>query len=373
MRAAEDAGRQPDRRARARSDAPATYAIIGACVLAFVAEIAGGGDQRRRRAATAESACSTAGRLRAPFVADGEPYRLVTSAFLHAGIIHLGLNMFALYILGTLLEPAIGTARFVGIYASPSSAARSAHWSSTRIELTVGASGGIFGLMARRLPDRPPPRPRRARVADRLLRRSSTWSSPSACRTISVGGHIGGLIGGRDRGASCSTSSSAAAVPNAQTLEIVGLVALCAVAVVGALVAADRRSQPGSILSSARRSTSSRRSATERRITPWLRRRAMRPGTERRGRSRAGRWRCVPPSSGSSRYSPSTSLTPSPSTNSHQMRSPRHALVVVAQRVGDPLQLRVDLEADDLAEAVGVARRAPRPPRPPPATSGKLS
>ena len=50
-------------------------------------------------------------------VAGGEPYRLVTSAFLHAGILHIALNMFALYILGTLLEPAIGTVRFVGIYA----------------------------------------------------------------------------------------------------------------------------------------------------------------------------------------------------------------------------------------------------------------
>ena len=49
-------------------------------------------------------------------VADGEWYRLVTGGFLHAGFVHIGFNMFVLFFLGRLLEPAIGTPRFVALY-----------------------------------------------------------------------------------------------------------------------------------------------------------------------------------------------------------------------------------------------------------------
>ena len=46
----------------------------------------------------------------------GEYWRLVTSGFLHTGLFHLLFNMFALYILGGMLEPAIGRLRFGVIY-----------------------------------------------------------------------------------------------------------------------------------------------------------------------------------------------------------------------------------------------------------------
>ena len=128
-----------------RSDAPATYAIIAACVLAFVAEIVGGGGVG---ALDGGGTIFVDFGLFGPAVADGEPYRIVTSAFLHAGILHLGLNMFALYVLGTLLEPAIGTARFVGIYLVSLLGGAFGALLLDPTELTVGASGGIFGLMA---------------------------------------------------------------------------------------------------------------------------------------------------------------------------------------------------------------------------------
>ena len=54
--------------------------------------------------------------LNGPAVADGEGWRIVTAGFLHAGFLHIALNMFALFILGTLLEPGIGTPRFLGVY-----------------------------------------------------------------------------------------------------------------------------------------------------------------------------------------------------------------------------------------------------------------
>src|ERR687897_578038 len=54
--------------------------------------------------------------LAKPFLQDGEWYRLVTSGFLHFGIIHLAFNMLLLFQLGQLLEPAIGRIRFALLY-----------------------------------------------------------------------------------------------------------------------------------------------------------------------------------------------------------------------------------------------------------------
>ena len=90
--------------AAGRADAPATYAIIAICVAAFIGEIAtggtigGGGGTLTSDGALFAYGIDAAGQTLG--VAGGQPYRLVTSAFLHAGILHIGLNMFALYILG---------------------------------------------------------------------------------------------------------------------------------------------------------------------------------------------------------------------------------------------------------------------------------
>ena len=72
-------------------------------MIVFVAEVAGGGD-----AASLGGGGQLVrdGGLAAAPVADGEWYRIFTSGFLHAGPLHLFLNMFVLYILGGILEPA---------------------------------------------------------------------------------------------------------------------------------------------------------------------------------------------------------------------------------------------------------------------------
>ena len=56
------------------------------------------------------------GALFGPLVSEGEWYRLITSGFLHANLIHIGFNMLLLFFLGRLLEPALGTPRFVFLY-----------------------------------------------------------------------------------------------------------------------------------------------------------------------------------------------------------------------------------------------------------------
>ncbi len=81
-----------------------------------------------------------------PLTLGGQWWRLITSTFLHAGILHLGFNMFALLYLGILLEPWAGWERFTAVYFLSGLAASvaSLHWH--RAAAAVGASGAIMGL-----------------------------------------------------------------------------------------------------------------------------------------------------------------------------------------------------------------------------------
>ena len=216
-----------------RADAPATYVLIGLCVAAFVAEIARGGAS----SLDGGGQLIVDGGLSAGFVADGEYYRLVTSAFLHAGLLHIGFNMFALYILGTLLEPAIGTPRFVGVYAVSVLGGALGALMLDPHELTVGASGGIFGLMSAGFLIA------RHRGLDQLASQIGffvvinlviSFSVPN----ISLGGHLGGLVGG-GLAALLITQLEHRRVANAKLLEAAGMVALCAIAIVGAILVAE--------------------------------------------------------------------------------------------------------------------------------------
>jgi membrane associated rhomboid family serine protease len=84
-----------------------------------------------------------------PFVdPGGEYHRLVTSGFLHGGIIHLLFNMYVLWWLGNLLEPSMGTPRFVALYFASLLAGSFGALLLSPDKLTVGASGAVFGLMA---------------------------------------------------------------------------------------------------------------------------------------------------------------------------------------------------------------------------------
>ena len=80
-------------------------------------------------------------------VADGEYYRLLTAAFLHAGIFHLAMNMFALATLGPVLETALGRVRFLALYLTSALGGSVLSFVlSSPGQLGVGASGAIFGL-----------------------------------------------------------------------------------------------------------------------------------------------------------------------------------------------------------------------------------
>ncbi|MEO7664225.1 MAG: rhomboid family intramembrane serine protease, partial [Candidatus Limnocylindrales bacterium] len=79
-------------------------------------------------------------------VAGGELYRLLTASLLHVNIVHLALNMYALYLLGPLVERIWGTATFGLFYLLAAAAGATASFVFTPVD-SVGASGAIFGLV----------------------------------------------------------------------------------------------------------------------------------------------------------------------------------------------------------------------------------
>jgi membrane associated rhomboid family serine protease len=81
-----------------------------------------------------------------PLTLNGEPWRLVTSMFLHFGILHLAVNMYGLYSLGIGLEPAVGTPRFLLVYLLCGLASGIASLVFNVYVISAGASGAIFGI-----------------------------------------------------------------------------------------------------------------------------------------------------------------------------------------------------------------------------------
>jgi len=77
---------------------------------------------------------------------DGEPWRLFTSTFLHIGIIHLLMNMYALFYIGSLLEPVVGGVRFAAVYIACGIVASLTSIAIHDDTMSAGASGAIFGM-----------------------------------------------------------------------------------------------------------------------------------------------------------------------------------------------------------------------------------
>jgi membrane associated rhomboid family serine protease len=135
------------------------------------------------------------GVLWGPFVAQGDWWRLVTAMFLHANIWHIAVNMWSLYIVGSILEQVIGRWRFLLLYmvSGVAGSAGALVWSPT--QPTVGASGAIFGILgALFVLERRGSISTGGQVAGMIvLNLVITFTLSSV---ISVGGHVGGLIGG---------------------------------------------------------------------------------------------------------------------------------------------------------------------------------
>ena len=159
-------------------------------------------------AATAPWATAVSGTI-------GEPWVIVTSAFLHANLMHVGFNGILLWQLGHMLEPVLGRARYIALYAAGlvggSLGVVLLSWLTSVTGLagtgvgnllggnpaqpTIGASGAVFGLMGAAMVGM------RRRGVDPwkttigglvILNLILTFVIPN----ISVGGHLGGLLAG---------------------------------------------------------------------------------------------------------------------------------------------------------------------------------
>jgi membrane associated rhomboid family serine protease len=171
--------------------APATFVLIGLNVVAYLVEIAAGVGGLNNPGGEIVVKYALFG----PSVAEGEWYRLLTSGFLHASLLHIGFNMLLLFFLGRLLEPALGTPRFVVLYFASLFAGSLGALILDPNALTLGASGAVFGLAGATFVIA------RGRGMDAIASQIGFLIVINlvfgfSVSNISVGGHLGGLAAG---------------------------------------------------------------------------------------------------------------------------------------------------------------------------------
>ena len=211
------------------SGALVTKGLIGVNVLVFVLQLLEGGDPNGRAGEIWQR-----GSLVGFWVAEGEWWRLITSGFIHASIIHLLFNMLMLWWFGTALETLLGRGRYLGLYfVSLLGGGAGALLATQANQLTVGASGAVFGILGAGV------------VLERrqimvfgggaisvvVLNLALTFLIPG----ISIGGHIGGLAAGA--GATLALSRFGRGHAAYGRLGVEGAVGLVAVAVVCVAIA----------------------------------------------------------------------------------------------------------------------------------------
>jgi len=199
-----------------------TQTLIGINVALFVLELATGGQLNGtgswiyEKGVLVSSAVDSSGQVVG--VAEGEWWRLITAAFLHYGLVHLGMNMLVLWFIGPPLEEYFGHGRYVLVYlvSGLAGSAGALIWSPNA--LTVGASGAIWGIMGAAL----------------VLEARKIWvfggqamglvifnlAITFVIPGISIGGHVGGLVGG---GLCALAFSSFRRMPAIATLSMVGV------------------------------------------------------------------------------------------------------------------------------------------------------
>jgi membrane associated rhomboid family serine protease len=179
-----------------------TVTLIAINILVFVGQMV---TRDTADAATSvlalEGGVTEQGILWGPYVGiNHEWWRLISGGFLHANLIHIGMNMFVLYLIGPQLERLLGAARYLALYLAALVAGSLGVMIVSPQSATLGASGAIFGLLG-------------AMAAYQLSHHIDIMKSGLGrliginlvitflgSSFISVGGHVGGLIGGAAAG-----------------------------------------------------------------------------------------------------------------------------------------------------------------------------
>jgi membrane associated rhomboid family serine protease len=174
--------------ALASGEAPITKALIAINVAVYLVTVL------QSHSTTPSGSIINKYLLFGPAVANGDWWRLVTSMFLHASILHIAFNMYALWVIGTPVEQYLGRARYLGLYFVSGLAGAAGALLQSPTTPVLGASGAIFGILGAMLIIE-------WQVTGRLAGNAMTFIVINlvisfAIPNISWGGHIGGLIGG---------------------------------------------------------------------------------------------------------------------------------------------------------------------------------
>jgi membrane associated rhomboid family serine protease len=237
-----ECGRQSTKVRTIRSTANRGYEVtkvlIAINVIVFFAE---GSGVYTLTGSTGSSWLLNHGFLFAPLIRYSHDYwRLVTSGFLHLDILHVASNMYVLYWVGRLLEPAIGRQRFIAIYFTGLLAGSLGVFIVSPLSQTAGASGAIFGLMGAAFTEahrRGVDQVRNQLVILIVVNLVITLSVPG----ISIGAHLGGLIGG----GLATLGFQQGDRLRSPALGYAACLALAVIAVVGAIILADHTGLPG--------------------------------------------------------------------------------------------------------------------------------
>lgn len=177
-----------------KRSSPITLAIVAVIVVVFAFEWMAGGTQN-------PAVLVAMGAIIPNTLESGQLWRLVAAMFLHIGILHLTLNLWALYQLGGVFELLFGSKRFALVYFVSGLTASLSSALFTR-GIAAGASGAIFGVLgALIISIRRSPRFRNAGWSSGLVQQLMLWAGINIVIGFMVPGidnaaHIGGFIAG---------------------------------------------------------------------------------------------------------------------------------------------------------------------------------
>lgn len=213
-----------------RGGVSATKVLLLAIAIPFVFEVVIGGPQGLLGTPDSEDLFNL-GAMQPLAIANGQYWRLFTAMFLHAGLLHIGFNAYALWLFGSMIESNLGRTRMLLVYFVAGFLASTASYAFGDVRsLGVGASGAIFGIFGAFIAYNY--RRRYLATAAANLRWASTLLLLNLllafgfARLIDWRAHLGGLVAGLAAGAIAEGWGTPAQRRVIQVAGFAGLIAL---------------------------------------------------------------------------------------------------------------------------------------------------